>query len=87
MNKRCFHIELLIIALIANVAYSQSSYAPIAWDTAGVNIRQGHHTEWFRAGVHDPVTGEEWETQDKRLEKKKRHFGETMRKEFELPQK
>jgi putative FmdB family regulatory protein len=37
--------------------------------------------------THDPVTGEEWETRGKRLEKKRAHFGETMRKEFVLPQK
>lgn len=34
----------------------------------------------------DPTTGEEWEAQDKRLEKKKKRFGETMRKDFSLPQ-
>jgi hypothetical protein len=62
MKQRYCMFVLLVAALTANVALAQ--YAPIKWDTtgleyaSGVNIRQGYHTEWFRAGAHDPVSGD-----------------------------
>jgi len=43
--------------LLPNVVFA--GWAPILWDTSGVNIRQGYHIEWFRAGASNPVTGDQ----------------------------
>jgi len=57
MLKRNVLLMLLVAVLTVTGAYAQ--YAPILWDTAGVNLRQGYHTSWDRAGDSDPVTGDQ----------------------------
>ena len=57
MLKRNVLLMLLVAVLTVTGAYAQ--YAPILWDTAGVNLRQGYHTQWDRAGDYDTVTGDQ----------------------------
>jgi hypothetical protein len=55
MTKRFCFLLFLTAALSVNVV--SAGWAPVMWDTTGINIRQGYHTEWFRSGAADPVTG------------------------------
>ncbi len=55
--KRYNRLLMLLFATLTVTSVS-AQYAPILWDTSGVNLRQGHHTQWDRAGAHDPVTGD-----------------------------
>ena len=56
MTQRYCLLGVLVAVLMSSVAFAD--YAPIQLDTLGVNLRQGYHTEWYRAGAHDPSTGD-----------------------------
>ena len=49
----------LMMPIMAAFFVSSLLAQPIMrWDSSGVNLRQGHHIEWFATGAQDPVSGD-----------------------------
>ena len=63
LRSKCFSSKPIyyfgLVMPIMAVFFVNSIFAqPIMrWDSAGVNLRQGQHIQWIRAGAQDPVSG------------------------------
>ena len=56
MKQRFSPVLFALAALLINGTIAYSTL--MQWDSLGVNLRQGYHIEWYRAGAQDPVSGD-----------------------------